>query len=310
MAFVRVLGRYLNWFHILGLTTFSPSDARNTALSAINRFEGARNNVKKYISTGVMFTLLVLVSVVLCMYSNFVGKYSHSSGFSKIIISLVAVMLLFTALNGFVAMGQAYFLSAYYEQLCAQIEGIEALMHKRVTWNLNTFRRSMSRQMCVLVIVYFQPYIGMFCTKSHTTSNLVIMSCDIALSALKQITFFYVLFFIQLLNHMQQSLVKHIGSRATKLRPMDVSTINSRDVRLTALRFEMYYFKLLHFNLWEFAQTINQLFGWILFIFLVHQFIYAVYIFFHMCIMFLEPSNDNEVMRKSESGKIAGVDYN
>lgn len=298
MAFARILGRYLKWFHILGLTTFSTPDDRNTAGSARNRFERACMNVKKYIHMGVMFMLLVLVSIVLCMYSNFFGKYSYSSGFSKIIVALMAVMLLFTALNGFVAMGQSFFLSAYYEQLYAQIEGIEALMHKRVTWNLNTFRRSMLRQMCVLVIVYCQPYIAMFCTKSHSTSNLVIMSCDIALSALKQITFFYVLFFIQLLNHMQQSLVKHIGLRATTSRSIDVSTTNNRNVRLTALRFEMYYFKLLHFNLWEFAQTINQLFGWILFIFLMHQFIYAVCIFFHMCIVFLDPSSDNEVMRK------------
>lgn len=290
--------RYLKWFHILGLTTFTPLGDHVMAFKSGKRFERVRVNLQKYMSTTVLFLFIILVSVVLCIYSNLLGKYTHSNGLSKIVITLMAVSLAFTVLIASIAVGQAYFHSALSEQLYTQIEAIEVLLRKKTIWDLKEFDRSMARHICCLAVVYLLPYIAIVSTKNPSKSNLIIMSCDAALTALIQISYFHAFFYIHLLNHMLQSFVKHVELRATTSRSTYVTTVDTRSADLSAMKLEMYYFKLLHFNLWEFTQTINQLFGWILFVYLLGQFMYAVFIFFQMCIILLNPANYKDVMRK------------
>lgn len=303
MSFGCVLGRYLNWFHFLGLTTFIPLGDHVTAFKSGKRFERVHANLQKYIPTTVLLLFIIFVSVVLCSYSNFLGKYTHSNGLSKIVIALMAILLAFTVLIVSIAVGQAYFHSALSEQLYAQIEAIEALLRKKTIWDLKGFDRSMVRHMCCFVVIYLLPYIAIVSSKNLSKSNSIIMSCDAVLTALTQISFFHAFFYIHLLNHMLHSFVKHVELRATTSRSTYVTTINTRSADLTAMRLEMYYFKMLHFNLWEFAQTINQLFGWILFVYLLSQFMYAVFIFFQMCIILLNPANYKDVMRKFGTSK-------
>lgn len=292
MSFGSALGQFPKWFHILG---------QNIEASFANHIPtlNAKNAVK-YIPTVVVLALAIFAALLLCIFSNSFGDYALFSSFSKIANAQLAVLLGLDLLTALVVAGQAFFLSSQYSKLYAQIDVIERLSRKKFSWDLNGLRRSVIRKMCIICAAFALPYIIITCTKRITPAYIVIMSCDCALASLSLITYFHILFYIQLLNHMLESFVKYVKLRPIAFTTTGVATINERGSHIIRMKLEMYYFKLLHFNLCEFAQTINHVFGWILIIYLLNHFLYTVYIFFQTCIILLNPTNSLEIYRKSK----------
>lgn len=290
MSFASAFGHFPKWFHFLGQSTFSPSATQITTLSA--------KNLSKYIPTGVLLILAISAAILLCKYATSFGEYTLLSSFSKIANIQLAVLLTFDLLTVFIVAGQAIFQPSHYSNLYAQIIVIEQLSSKKFTLDLNGLRRVLIRRMGIICGAFSLPYIAISFTKQITHDNLMIMACDCTLATLSLITYFHALFYIQLLNHMLKSFVKYVEFRATTFPTMNITTINCRESKVTLIKLELYYFKLMHFNLCEYAQTINQIFGWILFIYLLDHSLYTVYIFFQTCIIFFNPTNFIEIFRK------------
>lgn len=281
MSFERVLGQFLKWFHFLGQSTSSPV-----------------GNVVKYIPTVVLLLVASLAAIVLCVYSNSFGDYTILSSFSKIANVQLGILLASNILVVLIVVGQGFFMSSQYSELYARIHIIEELSRQKFLWNLDGLRCAVISKMRIICVVFTLPYIVTSLTKLITPGHIIILSCDFILASLNLITYFHVLFFIQLLNHMLQALVKYIELRTTSLSTTTVTIVNARNAELTLMKIEMYYFKLVHFNLWEFAEAINDFFGWIFLLYFLDHFIYVIYISFQTCIIFMDRSNLVEILRK------------
>lgn len=299
MSFACVFGNFPKWFHILGQSSSSPIDQLLTS-SASNYFQRVHTNALKYIPVGVLFLFTTVVTVVVCLYSSFWDQltYTLSSGFSKVINAQNAIILAVDSFTIFIAVCQTIFLSPYFSQLFAQISNIEMLSRKKITWDLLGLRRFLQRRMFYVCAGYLLPYSSILLSKPPTATNLTLLTCDFTLKTLTLISYFQVLFYIELFNHMLRSFVSYVETRALKTTATNVMTVYSRGSDEKSLQLELYYFKLLHFNLWEFAQSINYLFGWILVIFILHHFVFIVFIFFHTCVVLLNPTNWKEIIRK------------
>lgn len=299
MSFARVFGSFPKWFHILGQCSPSRIDQLSTS-SASNHFQCVRNNVLKHIPVVVLLLLTSTVTVVVCWYSSFWDQltYTLSSGFSKVINAQNAIILAVDSFTIFIAAGQTIFLSPNFSQLFAQINNIEALSRKKINWDLHGLRRFLRHRMLFVCAGYLLPYSSILLSKPPTATNLTLLSGDFTLKTLTLISYFQVLFYIELFNHMLRSFVRYVETRAIKTTVASVMAIYSRGSDEKFLQLEMHYFKLLHFNLWEFAQSINYLFGWILVIFILHHFVFIVFIFFHTCVVLLNPTNWKEIIRK------------
>lgn len=288
MSFESDLGRFLKWFHFLGQNTHSSSIA------------APRANSLKYIPVGIRFLVAFFAFIVLCVHWKRFGEFALLSSFSKIANVQLSILLILDLVTAFIVASQALFLPSLYSKLYAQIHVIEQLSRKKFFWDLKVLRRTVVRRMCYMCVAFSLPYIAIASTKPITSTFLAIMCSDVALALTALITHFHALFYIQLLNHMLQSLVSYIEAQATAMPTTNVTTniARDRDSNATMEKLELYYFKLLHFNLWEFTQIINQLFGWILFVYLLDHFLYTIYIFFQTCIILLNPSNFIEIIRE------------
>lgn len=288
MSFESDLGRFPKWFHYLGQNTHSSS------------IDAPRANSSKYISVGIRFLVAIVAFIVLCVHWKRFGEFALLSSFSKIANVQLSLLLILDMVSAFIVAFQALFMPSLYSKLYAQIHVIEQLSRKKFLWDLKALRRSVVRKMCYMSVAFSLPYIAISLTKPITSTYLTIMCSDCALASTALITHFHALFYIQLLNQMLQSFVSYVESQASAMPTTNVTTNNTRDRDSnTAMeKLELYYFKLLHFNLWEFAQTINQLFGWILFVYLLDHFLYTIYIFFQTCIILLNPSNFIEIIRE------------
>lgn len=300
MSFARVFGGFLKWFHILGQGS---STSSNQLLSpgAKKYFQRVHSNASKHIPVGILLSLNIIVSIIVCWYSSFWDQltYTLSSGFSKVLNAQNALILAVDTITILIAVGQTVFFMPYFSQLFAHINIIEHLSRKRISWNLLALRRFLIRRMFFVCAGYSLPYMTILFSKPATTTNLILLGGDFILKCLTLISYFQALFYVELFNHMLQSFVNYIETRARTTTTTNVTTIYSRDSDAKSLQIQMYYFKLLHFNLWEFAQTINYLFGWILMIFVLHHFVFIVFIFFHTCVVLLHAQNHKEIFRES-----------
>lgn len=300
MSFANVLGHFPKCFHFLGQSISVPPNDKITTLGAPKRFERRHTNALKYIPSGVRPILATLAATTLCIYSTAFGEFTLLSSFSKIANAQLSILLILDLVTAFVVAGQAFFLSSHYSKLYEQVHTIEHLSRKKFSWDLNGLRRSYIRKICVTCAAFSTPYIAIMCTKPINASFIIVITCDFILATFSLVTYFHALFYIQLLNHMLQTFVKYVEFRATTFPTSNVTTIHDRDSNVTRMKLEMYYFKLLHFNLCEFSQTINFLFGWVLLIYLLDHFLYTIYIFFQTAIIFLHPTNFIEITRKLE----------
>lgn len=284
MSFDSDLGQFFRWFQLLGQTAFSSST----------------KSASKYIPVGIRLGLAVLASIVLCLYWKQFGEFALLSNFSQIANVQLAILLALDFITALIVAVQAWLLPSLYVKLYAQIYAIEELSRKKFSWNLKSLRKSIKRKMLYMFVAFLLPYIATFFTKQITSACVIIAMCDCMLALFALTTHFHVLFYIQLFNHMLQSFVNYLEWRANVLPTSNVTTINSGDHNSTNTmeKLELHYFKLLHFNLWEIVQTINQLFGWILFIYFLDHFLYTVYIFFQTAIILQNPSNLIEIIRE------------
>lgn len=300
MSFACVFGNFPKWFHVLGQSAAVPADQLMSS-SARKYFQRVHSNALNYVPVAVLLIITTIVTIVVCIYSSTWDKltYTLSSGFSQVIIVQNAIILTVDSFTILIAVGQAVFLSPHFAHLFAQINVIEHLSRKKITWDLFGLRRFLIRRMFYVCAGYSLPYISILLTKPATASNLILLGGDFQLKTLTLVSYFQVLFYIELFNHMLRSFVKYIEARATTATTTSVMTVSNHDSHDKSLQLEMYFFKLVHFNLWEFAQTINYLFGWILVVFVLHHFVFIVFIFFHTCVVLLNPSNSKEMIRTS-----------
>lgn len=289
MSFASVLGHFPKWFHIFGQNTFT---------LATNQMQIIRNRgAVKFIPTGVLLLLATIAAILLCVNANSISEYAILNSFSKIANAQLSILLTFDLATVFVVTIQAFFPSSHYLDLYTRIHFIERLSQLKFSWNFNRLRRTLVRQMCTVCVAFSLPYLVIFILKPITRGFVIIMSCDCSLAVCKLITYFHVLFFIQLLNHMLQAFVKFVEFRVATLSTTHLTLVINRD-GIAQMSLEMHYFKLLHFNLWQLCHAINHVFGWVLLIHFLDHFLYIIYISFQTCIIFLDRSNPIEILRE------------
>lgn len=295
MEFVGVLGDFLKWFHFFGQSIYAPP-----ALQVFwsNGTEHMQSSMRKcsYFPTAFLLIFTISVSTVLCLNSNFILDYAVSSGFKRILLTLLVLSLAILPINIFVAAGQTVFLQSHYEQMYAQIEVAEQLLRSRMVLHFQDLHRSLLRHTYIICGAYLLPYLAIVATKTLTSKNMLIMGCDVIMTYLTLTCYFHAIFFIRLLNYMLKTFVKYIEVRTLTIA--NAITFDSETSIVTLMSAEMFYYKLVHFNLWELSQVINQIFGWSLSVYLLEQFLYAIYVFFHLCIVGLEPINSKGLLRE------------
>lgn len=301
MSFARVFGDFPKWFHILGQSSSTPPDQLLSA-SARNYFHRVHANALKHIPVAALVLITIPVTIVVCLYSGFWAQltYTLSSGFSKIINAQNAFILAVDSFTISITVSQTIFLSPDFSQLFTQINIIEHLSRPNIKWDLFGLRRFVIRRMFYVCAGYTLPYVTILLIKPNTVPFLILLGGDLILKSLTLISFFQLLFYIELFNHMMQSFVKYIEVRASSATIANITTVYSRDID-TKFTSQMFHFKLLHFNLWEFSRTINHLFGWLLVVFVLHHFVFIVFIFYHACVVLLNPTNGKELLRKSSA---------
>lgn len=299
MSFACVFGDFLKWFHILGQSSTEPPDQLLPS-GGRNYFRRMQRSAFKFIPTMLLLVISIVVTIFVCLYSSFWDKltYTLSNDFSKVINIQNEIILSIDTITIIVAVAQTLFLSSYFAELFAQITTIEHLSRKKITWDLYGLRRSVIWQMFCVCAGYMLPYTAILLTKPITANFLILLGGDFILKSLTLISYFQIIFYIELFNHMMKAFVKSIEDRAMITTIPNVMTIGGRNADARLIQLEIYYFKLMHFNLWEMAQTINYLFGWMLVIFVLHHFIFIVFIFFHTCVILLNPRNYIELIRE------------
>lgn len=292
MGFARVFSTFTKWFYILGQSNALPPDQLLTT-SARSYFQRVNANpIYKYIPVTVF--LLIAISMTAVVFWSILTD-SVESRFGKIINAQSAIVLLIVAVTILIVAGQTMLQSSYFSQLFAQLNVIEHLFRPHVACDLLALRHLLIRRMICVFIGLTLPYIATMLSKP--TINFTALGCDFILKSLPLASYLQVLFYIELLDHLLGSLVKYIEMRAIATTTINMTTLHSRAVD-TKFISEMYYFKLLHFNLWEFARIINNLFGWCLMFSVLYYFVYIVFKCYHVSVTLLYPLNIPKILRE------------
>lgn len=111
---------------------------------------------------------------------------------------------------------------------------------------------------------------------------------------------------------MLNSLVKQFESQAsanilTSIRPIKLCNHNRSDTN--RMKLELYFYKMMHFKLWELAQTINRIFGWIFVVFLSQFFSMLIYILVHSWLILLDLWNYQDILRKIEVRVVQSINW-
>lgn len=298
MSFARVFGDFPKWFHLLGQSSSPPSDRIPTS-SEHNALQRVYTNQWKYVPSGVLILFAICVSSFVCILSKFFTNYTLKDSYSAVLVAQLGFLLTTFSLIVLLAAGQTFFISSRFEQLYAQIDVIEQLASKKTAWDLIGLRRYLISRLGLVSIGFLIPYIITLSSKPMTLNNLALLGCVFILRFLSLITFFHAIFSIELLNHMLQSLVRYVESRISAAMTTNTIVIKSRRRGdANPIKFEMYYFKLLHFNMWEMAQTINRLFGWVLLLFLMQFSLFIVYAVFHISVIVLDFQSVGDTLRE------------
>lgn len=302
MSFASVFGNYPMWFHILGQHNSLPPEQllSPTARNYFRRVHGAGLKHLPALSLS-FFAIFIWTSV--CCFSKFFTDYSISQSFSLVLMTILGLFLTLFLFLILLAVAFNFVFSSDFDLLYMQINSIEQLARTRITWNLTDLRTYMSRLMFIVLAAHSLSYAEKF-TKGQMTLNAMAMMYSVLIMRIfTMFTYFHILFYLQLLKYTLNLLVEYIEERITTKSITNVLMIApcNADNNNMLTKSDFHMIKLIHFKLWEFAQTINRIFGWIMLVILIQYFLFAVYIVFHVCLILLNMFGFENLLRKSLS---------
>lgn len=287
MRFEKGLDPIIKIFYICGLSCYPSFD------------EFLTGNPKKpcsvhYIPTGVLFILTVSVSICTCVCKLISDPHITSSTTSLFINTLT---LMITVLVCSIRM---VFVLPYFSEICAQISIIDRLSWRKFSLDLDKFRRHFMRRVYITLITFILPVVVKLYGKPPSWDVYVVAMGIATLRAIMFSILLHAFFYVDLLDHMLQSFVRHVDMRASTATTAAVQTISFRSPAAKQLTAEIFHFKLLHFNLWEVSEKVNHLFGWTIVIVFLQHFSYAIYnVYAAYMTMVQHPMNIFIYLRKS-----------
>lgn len=258
------LDPFIRCFYVCGLSCY-PSFGEFLTTKTRNK------QLIKYIPTVTLFTITVATSITTCIY-KYVQDLSVEWGHSTFFINTST--LIFTVL---VCVIQTAFLPRYFAAICWQLSIIERISWRTIRFDMIAFRRHFMRRVVITLISFAIPIVLKMYLKPWTLSSF---SVTIGLAILRALMFMILLqafFYVDLLDHMLQCFVHHVSLRAATATTTVARTVTFRSPAAKQLKADILHFKVLHFNLWEISEKINNLFGWTIFMIFLQHLIYASY---------------------------------
>lgn len=167
--------------------------------------------------------------------------------------------------------------SSAFDDICLRIHHIECLAWQTFSFDVEAFRRHYMRRVYITIVTLILPIVTKLYGQPLTTHRYVTVIGLIFLRAIVSTILLHAYFYIDLLDHMIQSFVRHINVRVSIETTPAIYTINFRSPATKQLIAEVFKLKLLHLNLWEISEKINRTFGWTIVVIFSQNFIYAVY---------------------------------
>lgn len=288
MRFGRGLDSFIRWFYFSGLSCYPSFDEYLVAKTKNKRFV-------KYVPTGVLVLLTIITSINNCSGKN-LPSYNPVDKSGLVVVFVNTLSQLVTVI---VCVIQMVLLSPCFAEICSQISVIERLSWRKLTCNSKVFERRFMRHAYIVLVSFATPILFTLYAKPLTFENFLVTT---GLSILRAIVFLALLqafFYVDLLDHMLQSFVRHVDMRAKTASSAAVQTVNFRSPATKQLTAEIFHFKVLHFNLWEISESINDLFGWTIVVIFLQHFSYAIYnVHYAFTVMNVHPVDMKEFVRK------------
>lgn len=285
MKLTRALRHYTSWFHMLGLSCYP-------AFGEFSAKDGTCRRVHKslnYMPSAVLLLLTAVLTIIKCVITF------HGDSFSSTGSVIVAGGLVSYVSTVFIAVGQSLLHSSQFAMLFTQINAVERSSRKNYNFNFYAFRRRYLQQV-IVNFAHFVPPVVTFLASSSSNTNYFIVTAFFTLRILTLLPVFHVLFYVDLLDQMLKTFGRYVEMQATTALTEMVD--NLRGCRSKFAKNELKHYKLLHFKMWEVAQTMNSIFGWTLTAILLQYFISALYnVYFTLAKLGDEP-NVVDVLRK------------
>lgn len=167
--------------------------------------------------------------------------------------------------------------SPLFAHICSQISVIERLSCRKLTCDPTAFHRRFMRRAYIILIVFATPVLITVFTKPLTSENIVFVAGLGMLRAIACLALLQAFFYVDLLDYMLQSFVRHVDMRASSASSVAVQTVDFRFHAAKRLTVEIFHFKILHFNLWEISERINDLIGWTILAIFLRYFTFAIF---------------------------------
>lgn len=251
MKLTRALRHYTTLFHILGQNSYPPFEEFSMRNQSRRRIHKSLN----YLPTTVLLLLTTFLSAKRLNFIFGFESYTNSGSVIVLIGSLSYVAPIYVSIS------QSLLHSSEFVMLFAQINAIEQASRGKYSFDFHAFRRKYLRQLCIILAVNFLPSVLTIVIEPESR-NISVMVIFLTLRTLTLLPVFHVLFYIDLIDHLLKSFTRYVDTQTTNaLSEMDDSL---RERRSKFVNSELNDYKLLHFKLWEAAQSINNIFGWML----------------------------------------------
>lgn len=257
MEFGRVIDPFVKTFFICGLSCYPSFDE-----FLVDKIKG--NRYTNYIPTVGLVLLIIIASI-----SNCIDLHEKET---TVIINILinttgeSIIVFVTAMQIFVE-------PSSFSDIYSRIDYIERLMQRKLSWDPTVFKRRFMRNIHIIFILYVVPNAYTFYSQNIALSILI------AQAVLRAIVFMALLqafFYVDLLGHMLHCFTRHVEQRAADATPGHRQSITYRSRGAKQLIDELFKFKLLHFNLWEISEKVNQLFGWTVSVIFMQYFLTAI----------------------------------
>lgn len=290
MMFGRGLNKFIKLFYICGLSCYPSFDGFLTGWTKKDR-------VVRYIPIGGLILLAVITSIRAYVHLLAISRPNYRANKYTILgyVSAPIVTMLIYAI-------QVIFLSPYFARICLQINNFERMSQKMFLIDPMEFRRHFMRRACIMLIAValtILPWV------LRGWSHMVMTFGTMTLRVFVFLAFIHAYFYVDILDYLLKCFVRHVDIQASAVGvPTNVQKINIRNRAALDLKAKITQWKLLHFELWEISESINNLFGWTTVAIFLHNFLFTIN---YMYIMFLRIPSEffaADVMRKHRKTRL------
>lgn len=258
MEFGRELDPIIRWFYISGLSCYPSFDVYRSGRVKRRRFV-------HYIPTVALIALMISLGSI--VYLGTPTEFFY----------ILSTEVLFPIITVLICAISTITLSPYFGKIYSQLNAFEHLSRKKFLLDPKAFRRHFLRRCCIILTTLILPYIVALSNIDNNTTGRVTLAVAMTVKALVFLALMHTLFYIDLLDYLQQCFVRHVGLRAaTTELPTNVQIIEIRSRPAHQLKALIFEYKLLHFRLWRLSKNINKLFGWANVATLLHNFCFTI----------------------------------